>query len=93
MLKLVYSQLIKARYYVKAKSTISRFWQKERFHYKCKIGGTIIFSKDILIFLGITVDNKLTVEPYSESLYTLQRITNFPAAMQAPTLVLCKQPV
>ena len=58
-----------------------------------KLEGIIIFSKDILIFLGITVDNKLTVEPYSESLYTLQRITNFPAAMQAPTLVLCKQPV
>ena len=45
------------------------------------------------MLLGITIDNKLTVEPYSENLYTLQRIRKFPAVMEAPTLVLCKQPV
>ena len=91
LLKLVYSQLIKARYYIKAKPTISQFvgfGKKKSFHYKCKIGGTTIFSKDIVILLGITIDNKLTVEPYLEKLYTLQRITKFPAVIQAPTLAL-----
>ena len=41
---------------------------KKRFEYKCKIEDTYIFSKDKVVLLGITIDNKLTFEAYVENL-------------------------
>ena len=40
---------------------------KKRFQYKCKIEDTYIFSKDQVVLLGITLDNKLTFEAHIES--------------------------
>ena len=34
---------------------------KKSFQYKCKIENTYIFSKDKVVLLGITVDNKLAL--------------------------------
>ena len=40
---------------------------KKRFQYKCKIEDTYIFSKDKVVLLGITIDNKLTFEAHIEN--------------------------
>ena len=42
------------------------FGKKKCFQCKCKIGGTIIFSKDKVSLLGITINSKLIVEAYLE---------------------------
>ena len=67
---------------------------KKVFQYKCKIEETYIFSKDKVVLLGITIDNKLTLEAHIENLckkvfywlLALQRITKFLMVMQAKTL-------
>ena len=42
---------------------------KKRFLYKYKIEDTYIFSKDKVVLLGITIDNKLTFEAHIENLF------------------------
>ena len=67
---------------------------KKVFQYKCKVEETYIFSKDKVVLLGITIDNKLTFEAHIGNLckkvfywlLALQRITKFLIVMQAKTL-------
>ena len=67
---------------------------KKGFQYKCKIESTYIFSKDKVVLLGITVDNKLAFEAHTENLFkkasyklwALRRIRTFPTVMQAKAL-------
>ena len=42
--------------------------EKKRFQYKCKIEVTYISSKEKVVLLGITIDNKLTYEAHLENL-------------------------
>ena len=42
--------------------------RKKRFQHKSKIEDTYIFSKDKVVLLGITIDNKLTFEAHVENL-------------------------
>ena len=64
------------------------------FQYKCKIEDTYIFSKDQVVLLGITIDNKLTFEAHIENLckkascklWVLQTIRKFLTVMKAKTL-------
>ena len=68
--------------------------RKKRFQYKSKIEDTYIFSKDKVVLLGITIDNKLTFEAHIENLckkafhklWALQRIRKFLTVMQAKAL-------
>ena len=55
---------------------------KKSFQYKCKIEDTYIFSKDKVVLLGITINNKLTFEAHTENICKkascrLQRIRKF----------------
>ena len=82
---------------LKAKPTIFQFTflsRKKDFQCKCKIKGNFIFSRDKVILLGITIDNKITVETLLENLskkpsyklHAIRRIKNFPTVMQAQTI-------
>ena len=68
--------------------------RKKSFQYKCKIEDTYIFSKDKVVLLGMTIDNKPTFEAHIENLckkasyklWALQRIRKFLTVMQAKAL-------
>ena len=67
---------------------------KKSFQYKCKVEDTYIFSKDKVVFLGITIDNKLTFEAHIENLrkkvsyklWALQRIRKLHTITRAKTM-------
>ena len=67
---------------------------KKSFQYKCKLEGAYIFSKDKIVLLGITIDDKLTFEAHVENfckkgsckLWALQRIRRFLTVTQAKAL-------
>ena len=67
---------------------------KKRFQYKCKIKDTYIFSKDKVVLLEITIDNKVTFEDHVRNLckkascksWALHRIRKFLTVMEAKAL-------